>query len=649
MLSLKNKLLFLSLFVSLSCFYAQGKGKSPEKKVGIISELEQMYLLKQLPAYRSGIIEQESSYDRTGKNDDGFSGKYSYIRKEGDQLVLADWKGPGVINRIWTPTPTTDTIKFYIDGEKKPRISIPFIDLFSGKVYPFINPICGNEVGGYYCYLPIPYQKSCKVVYTGKKMEFYQIQSRLLPEKTIVKPFSMILDDSENRVLDKVCEYWQIQTDPLRQTEKFGPIVRSESKQFFISPGESVPFFTDDRGGRIVGIEIEAGTSFYGDKKDILFQACWDGDNVMAINCPVADYFGYAFGKPSVRSILLGSYNDVNYSYLPMPYRKKAQLKLTYEKRSEEQPKIEVKTKVYYSDDSRTEGEGALYTIWRREIDPEEYKPYLLSQIMGKGHLVGVLHQAQALKPGMTLFFEGDDITVADGKMRTHGTGSEDFYNGGWYALLDRWDRGVSLPIHGSMDYSLPMARTGGYRFFLSDKMSFEQDFLQTIEHGPEDNKYPVDYTSLTFYYGDRPAPRCTTDPVEELRTVNHLKEHIFYPQLMNITLGGNTQIENRGRFVVSAQGEGSVRIMLDELPEGIYKIMLTYYETPEGGEFSVWNRQKMISDWKSAYSPQEKVCLKQYIGEFSLTKHTNSVTIKIRNTDKGKKFHFENLFLEKI
>src|SRR5215469_9287639 len=42
-----------------------------------------------------------SSYDRTGGNDDGFSGKYSFIRKEGDALVVAELQGPGVITRIW--------------------------------------------------------------------------------------------------------------------------------------------------------------------------------------------------------------------------------------------------------------------------------------------------------------------------------------------------------------------------------------------------------------------------------------------------------------------------------------------------------------------------------------------------------------------
>ena len=66
--------------------------------------------------------------------------------------------------------------------------------------------------------------------------------------------------------------------------------------------------------------------------------------------------------------------------------------------------------------------------------------PYTMLNVKGKGHFVGTVLQAQGLKTGMTIFFEGDDSTVVDGELRMHGTGSEDFFNGGWYALMDRWD-----------------------------------------------------------------------------------------------------------------------------------------------------------------------------------------------------------------
>ena len=143
--------------------------------------------------------------------------------------------------------------------------------------------------------------------------------------------------------------------------------------------------------------------------------------------------------------------------------------------------------------------EGKFYSIWHRERTPLGKFHCFLSQ-KGKGHYVGTIHQAQGLRPGMTLFFEGDDSTYVDNKMRLHGTGSEDYYNGGWYALLDRWDRGNSLPIHGCLDYSLPMGRTGGYRFFLSDKMSYEKEIYHGMEHGEVNNNFPVDYTSVSFF-----------------------------------------------------------------------------------------------------------------------------------------------------
>ena len=87
-----------------------------KRKYNYSSELESLYRLDLLPDFRSNcIVEQISSYDRTGGNDDGFNGTYSYLRKEGDKLFIAEMKGPGIINRIWTPTPTNDTLEFYFD------------------------------------------------------------------------------------------------------------------------------------------------------------------------------------------------------------------------------------------------------------------------------------------------------------------------------------------------------------------------------------------------------------------------------------------------------------------------------------------------------------------------------------------------------
>lgn len=625
---------------------------SQTKKYDWRDDVESLKRVDLLPQYREGqTVEQVSSYDRKGGNDDGFDGTYSHIRKEDEKLVIADLQGAGVVNRIWTPTPTDDTLSFYFDGETVPRLQIKFSDLFSGNVFPFVSPISGNEIGGYYCYIPIPYEKSLKIVFSGKKMLFYQIQYRNLPD-TKVTSWTGDFTPNDKTLLAEVSKIWgNISPNVHQYAHGLSKRIKAEEKIFTINPGDEVPFFESDKPGRIIGFEIDAGTAFESLHKDILLSATWDNESIESIYAPIADFFGYAFGKGAMRSIVMGKQGSLNYSYLPMPYDKSANMKLVYKKRDDlVQPPISIKVNVYHNDQARKpQIEGKFYSVWKRER-PEEGKYYNFLDLNGKGHYVGTIHQAQALRPGMTLFFEGDDVTHIDGKMRIHGTGSEDYYNGGWYALLDRWDRGISLPIHGALDYSLPMARTGGYRFFLSDKMPFEKEILHQIEHGPEGNEFPVDYTSIAFYYGEKPLTQ-KLDPTDALRTVYLPKEHVYFPQLMDFTLGGGAQIKFDKGVQMITDNQHMVRVMLNDVPEGKYRLAISYFESPDGAEFAIWQRQKQLTGWKSS-SNAERTVFKERValGEIELTHQTNSVTFHLRKQgDRGVQFELERIYLERI
>src|SRR5712691_6154484 len=107
---------FVSMLVGVLSAMAMPCRAADDLPIGI-AEWSRLDLLPRLK--QSTFTGSFSSYDRTGGNDDGFSGKYSFIRKEGDGMVIADLKGPGVIYRIWTPTPTEDPVEFYFDGEDK--------------------------------------------------------------------------------------------------------------------------------------------------------------------------------------------------------------------------------------------------------------------------------------------------------------------------------------------------------------------------------------------------------------------------------------------------------------------------------------------------------------------------------------------------
>lgn len=612
-----------------------------KNQINVTTELNKIENIQNLPVYLEGTVEREiSSYDTTGNNDDGFSGKYSFIRKNPDNtLVIFETHGNGVINRIWTPTPTDDTLDFYLGDTVNPSFSIRFSDLFSGKVFPFIAPLTGNELGGYFCYFPIPFNGGCKIVFRGKKMQFYQIQYRSYPDTYHVENFKLDLDQSAKGELNALPEKWN----------EAGNMDGKSTlhKAILLSPGKAVILFKLSKGGRIVGIRLNPAEAFRGLNKQIDLKITWDNESKPAVYMPIADFFGYAFGKESMQSLLLGTINNTNYCYFPMPFKQGAKIELVYRlsDKVKSEP-VKIKADIFLSDKKYDpEKEGKFYAFWNPDMNAPLGKPHVFLEGKGKGHYVGTILQAQGLNPGMTIFFEGDDITTIDGEMRMHGTGSEDYFNGGWYALLDRWDRKMSLPLHGALDYSLPYARTGGYRLFISDKMPFGKEISHTIEHGPEKNNVPVDYTSVALYY----ASKEITNTQQEVKPDNSLTKvfipdtFMIYPQLMQYSIAGAVKID--GNLMESATG-GLVQINLSDLPKGSYKLYADMQKTPDGGEIVIWQRQKQVSKPISFYAEKKETFPNEYICDVNIDDFKNTITLHFKPDEVKSKIYIHRLVL---
>ncbi len=638
----------LALFLLTSC----GDGARPlrpeaEAPEGISGELRQLYRLDLLPTYRPGsTVGQISSYDTTGGNDDGFSGRYSFVRREGSNRVLADLRGPGVVNRIWTPTPTEALVAFYFDGEETPRLRLPFIDLFSGKVEPFVEPLVGNEIGGYYCYFPIPFAHSLKIVYEGDDIRFHQIQYRLYPADADVESFHVPLTDEEVLEVGLARARWH-KPGERPWTEEEARRIDVAEHQFEVKPGQTTEIFRLEGGGRVLGLELERDSDAGPWGRGVLLRGTWDGADDPAILSPVEDFFGYAYGVPSARSLLLGSTGKRDYVYLPMPVLGSAVFSLQASEALTHT--ITGTVRVFYSllpRDQTTEGE--LYAVWRRESPPPPGEPYGILDVGGQGHYVGTLLLAQGLDPGMTVFFEGDDVATVDGEMRIHGTGSEDYFNGGWYAVLDRWDRGISLPIHGSLAYTLPLARTGGYRFYLSDKVSFDDSYRLTIEHGPEGNQTPVDYASVAFYYGDTP-PAERMDPFENPAPMVSPSLHEFFPQLLSVSVRGGTTVDyGSGQYLeIRSEGEGLARFDVGAVPPGRYRVFLSFERGPDGADFSVWRRQHPVSGWMTSRAEATDLAEGIEVGEVELSDQVRTLSLRIEGEGRRRAFRLYRLILE--
>lgn len=623
------------------------------KAQGLLYELRQLYRIDQLPQYlNSGTVEQISSYDRTGGNDDGFAGTYSFIRMEGTQQVIADIQGPGVINRIWTPTPTSDTIAFYFDGEEKPGLILPFDKLFVGNRFPFLEPICGSEVGGYYCYLPIPYNKSCRVVFKGK-MLFYQIQYRTYPQKTKIKTYSNEWTKEEKEALQDAVDFWKGYGNNF--LDELYSQVSMETRTIKIASGETISLFEMKEGGRIVGIETEGLDKLDRNDNSLLLKANWDNEESNAIEVPLKDLFGFFFGDKSMQSLLVGTAGSKSYFYYPMPFSKSAHLELTYlEGRANTLETTELTYKIYYTKKALQNYEGKFYVQWNRISNPVAGQPYpILNNFKGKGHYVGTILSCQGLLSGTTNYFEGDDQATIDGNLCIHGTGSEDYFNGGWYLIPDRWDMAYSLPSHGCLDYCNALSRTGGYRHYFNDKLNFEKDFSLNIEHGPEGNSFPVDYRSVAFFYADHPHPG--TVPTADLTAYPKPPSIKYQGYLLNILAFRNGGLINGewigSNLVLSFKPDGGqepmlVKINLEAPFDGDYNLYASWYRTGSQGEIRFMQRQIVLSGWESITGNEKEYVEREFVGTLVVKDGSGTLTIYLR-ADENCRFSLHELILE--
>lgn len=547
-----------------------------------------------------------SSYDRTGGNDDGFSGKYSFIRKEADdRLVLAEVEGPGAITRIWTPTPTNDLIEFYFDGEEQPRLVVPFIDLFRGTTPPFLPPITYAGAGGYVTYAPLEFAHSIKIVARAPRIQFYQINYLRYVAGTTVPSFQ----PGDTAPAPQV-------RPPAGAEES----VVSES----LSPGTTTTLFEFASPGRLTRLTITPIDALTSPDRAIVLRITYDGAERPAVEVPVGDFFGASFGQPSMRSMLIGAdENNRGYVLFPMPFEKSLRIELV-DQRSEGPP-LNVTATAEVSAEPRQDNEAYFHASWTRENPTTTGQPFTFVNLEGQGHLVGVTLQCQGEEPGQTLYFEGDEQVTIDGELVAHGTGSEDFFNGGWYDLPGRWYQARSFPLSGCLEYRKPLGRTGAYRIFLADAFSFRKSLLLTIEHGPERNEARTDYTGVSYYYLDQPSGVAPALPPAPERQATQPKSFVIVPgwqapieafSLDAVTLTRNDErIGDHNVRTLTLRDAGTpqigdhyLAIVANAPAAGRYKIEIEGVRGPDEGIVQLAVDDQPVGEKVDFYAPERSV-----------------------------------------
>jgi hypothetical protein len=491
-----QQLVIIALVVAPAGLRAQARAE-PIRGVGLraLARLDELAFAR--PSARIGAV---TSRDPSGANDDGFSGAHSFSRKEGDGLVIADLTGPGVVTRIWTPTPTDDPVEFFFDGEVEPRLRLPMRQLFLAGPPPFEPPLTGFGAGGYFSYVPLAYARSLKIVVRGTRVQFYQVNFASYDQTIPVRSFTTGAIDDQTRaamLLNATGQNLSRFAAPEGTTISRHPVTRT------LQPGGRAVLFESRRGGRVVGLRLGSASRLMADGRATMVRVYWDGAAAPAIEAPVHDLFGGAWGEPAMAGLLAGTLRDTSYLWFPMPFDRSARIELV---QASDGPTRQIFAEIFTAPVPRRPGEGRFHAVWRRENPTTVGRPFTFLRDGGRGHVVGMVLEAQGIGTDGTLFFEGDDRVVIDGDTAIAGTGSEDAFNGGWYDVPGRWDGRRSLPLSGSLGYSNALGRTGGYRFLLGDAYPWQRSIDLTIEHGETTaNTIPTDHSGVVYFYAEGP------------------------------------------------------------------------------------------------------------------------------------------------
>lgn len=536
--------------------------------VDLVRQLIDLEGLAVLPAPGERCA-QWSSYDRASRYDPQ-TGKYEawdangdgggVIRAEGESWVVAEMEGPGCIWRIWSAAPGPGHVKIYLDGATEPTVDLPFSGYFDLQNPPFIYPALVHEASsGKNCYVPIPYQESCKIIADREWGHYYQFTYETFPPGTTVPTFRLPLGSEEEAALETVDRFLRegLGTDPAGPR----PGEVTEAKTLTIPAGRTATVASLEGPRAITALRVKMDLASREEEcqalREVVLRISWNGEESPSVWTPLGDFFGTALGVNPYRSLPLGMTKEGFYSFWYMPFASSAVVELVNEGSSERSLEVSLT----HAPLSRPlEGLGRFHAKWHRDAflppEPERWIDWTMLQTQGAGRYCGVM--LHVWNPRGSWWGEGDEKFFVDGEKfpSTIGTGSEDYFGYAWC--------NPTLFQNAYHNQTYNSGNNRGHisvnRWHITDNIPFHSSFEGAIEkYFPNDR--PTLYACTVYWYL---APN-GTDPYKPTSVEERTGYYTLEPTVFRVAgalegealqviekTGGTVQIQEMGGF-----GEG--------------------------------------------------------------------------------------------
>ncbi|SCF34826.1 DUF2961 domain-containing protein [Micromonospora chaiyaphumensis] len=467
----------------------------------------------------SARTRQFSSFGRDGSNDDGFVGTYSCLRQLGG-CVIAEARGPGEVQSIWFTRDNGDVsatgwIRIELDGVTVVEADLQ--DLVDGRLgSPFTAPLVSNAdqtSGGVTIKVPMPYRDSMRIT-TQNNPLFHHVTYRTFADAAGVSRFNPA--DPATDVLD------MLRAAGTRDPKPAQPGATAVQSTVTVpAQGQaSLASLTGPRAVTQLRLRVPDGAATEPLLSGLRLRMTFDGRTT--VDSPVGEFFGGGLGERFVRSLMFamdaapgGWYS----AWWPMPFRTAATLALvntTGTTISGVQAEVTSAPGAEWTQRLAADGSSGYFTTQSRRAETVGGSDWTVADQAGRGRFVGVSQTMRGRIVGGNTrnYLEGDERVYVDGSPtpQIHGTGTEDFYESGWY-----FNRGEYTGVFtGNTAHLL---RTGGcvdecdaaYRLMIGDAVPYGTALRFGIEHGPA-NDMPAEYASTAFLYTQRTVATRRTD-----------------------------------------------------------------------------------------------------------------------------------------
>ncbi len=465
-----------------------------------------------------------SSYDR-GSKYESVNDKYvswgtangdgtGFVRMSGKAYILAEMQGPGVIWRIWSAQADTGHVRIYLDGSATPAIDMPFSQFFDQGHAPFnYKSLVYTASRGFNNYIPIPYQKSCRIEGDPGWGRYFHFNYTTYPAGTTLPAFKRELAAEDKAALATADSYLASSLGGDPEGARAGE--RVEIKTVKIGKGAGAVSTIASVTGPGAITSLWARLRLSGDTakdritlRELALRVYWDGESRPSVWAPLGDFFGSAPGYNKYASLPAGMTDSGFYCHWYMPFAKSATLQLLNDGNADQELQFTIVHSPLPADPGIY---GRFHAKWHRNAllstRADRQPDWTLLATQGRGRYVGVNLHVWHPKGGnfdvpqfggMKWWWgEGDEKFFVDGEKfpSQFGTGTEDFFGYAWSNPGTFAKAYHAQPLNGNNK-----GHISDIRWQITDNEPFQSSFEGSLEkYFPDD--IPALYAATAYWY----------------------------------------------------------------------------------------------------------------------------------------------------